>query len=119
MKKLKKNKKLATFIIEKWVTKDKISWPRDMKIAYAAIELYPEKEFWEQLPKKIEATSMIIFASEKAKYALKMQYEEWKQKELVKKNYQPEEFKKFELEITEIKVDNTPKKPRNALDFCR
>ena len=119
-KKPNKDKELATFIIRKYVNEKSIVWSRDFKFAYGLLELYPEKEFWEQLSKKVETNSMALFGAEKVKYALKMQYEEWKTKKLIKSNYKPEEFQKFELEVDKpVIVENNGSKPRNGLEFCR
>lgn len=117
-KKLKKNKKLATFIIKKWVNEKDISWGRDYKIVYKLLESYPEEDFWEQLPKKYEASSMAVFASDKGKYALKMQHQEWQSKIKLKSNYEAETFEKFELDSS-LEAPTLDFRPKNIKDFCK
>lgn len=117
----KKNKTLACFIVEKYVKKEKVSWSRDLKIAYILIDLAPDFPFWKQLDKKFDLDSLVQFNTDKCKFFLTKSYKEWQDKEKLKLTYQPEVFRKFEVDTGEepVKVENIIKKPKSMLDFCK
>lgn len=40
---------ICKLIISKMVVKEKINWPREMKIAKKLLELYPDSSFWKKI----------------------------------------------------------------------
>lgn len=53
--------KTCQYVIEKYVEKAKINWPREIKIAQKLLRFYPEQEFWEDLPPLIKLNSLAYF----------------------------------------------------------
>lgn len=47
-----KKSELARYIVSKFVEKDKIIWPRDIKIANYLIKRIPDEKFWQLLGEK-------------------------------------------------------------------
>ena len=73
----KRRSKLAKFIVEKYVLKRDINWPRDMKIAVRMVSEFPENRFWEGLPVKFQSPSLVCLNTEKARAFLLRSWQEF------------------------------------------
>ena len=75
---VKRRIRLAKFIVEKYVTKHEINWPRDVKMANKMVELYPEDQFWESLPVKFQSPTLACLMMPKAQEYLRRTWMEFK-----------------------------------------
>lgn len=102
--------KLCQFIIKKFI-KDKINWPREIKIAQNLIKIYTKYSFWNNL-NDIKLPSLAWFLTEDGKRFL---VTEDKKKYLIIKK--PE---KIHLQKNKIGEDkNICQKPKTLLQFIR
>ena len=104
------NHKLCQFIVKKFI-KDKINWPREIKIAQSLTKTYEKYNFWNNL-NDLKLPSLAWFLTEDGKRFLAT---EDKKKYL---NIQkPEEAPLQENKIGEDK--NICKKPKTLIEFIR
>lgn len=90
---------LSKFIINKFSKREEISWPRDFKILKKVTENYPNKEFWEWLPKEEWMYSVVYFATFSGKQYLSDKFFEFLKK---KKRENEQVFKKNSKYVEEI-----------------
>jgi hypothetical protein len=79
--------KAAQYIVQKYVPKDKINWPRDIKIAFKLYDKYPDIAFWMAV-KEIEFESMVGLLTKHAKKFIQEQYNAFKFKVEAPKVYE-------------------------------
>lgn len=108
----KSEQDLAKYIVTKYVKKSLIIWPRDVKIAYDLIKIYPEQEFWERLPCSIKSPALTHIITSRAKAYIYQQYLNFK---LVI----PEKIVHI-LEDNKVGEDRIiPHIPNSILEFCK
>ena len=100
------NHKLCQFIIKKFI-KDKINWPREIKIAQKLIKIYKKYSFWNNL-NDLKLPSLAWFLTEEGKIFLST---EDKKKYLIIEK--PKEIILNENKIGEDK--NICKKPKTLI----
>lgn len=59
-----RKKQLNKLIVEKFVKKESIIWPREMKLANALIEKYPDYKFWSSINFEFKLNSLAWFIGE-------------------------------------------------------
>lgn len=59
-----RKKALNKLIVEKFVKKETIIWPREMKMANDLIERYPDYDFWESIQFDFKLNSLAWFIGE-------------------------------------------------------
>lgn len=102
------NHKLCQFIVKKFI-KDKINWPREIKIAQSLIKTYKKYTFWNNL-NDLKLPSLAWFLTEDGKRFLAT---EDKKKYLDIKRAQ-------EIPLSENKIGedkNICKKPKTLIEF--
>lgn len=114
-KKINKPHALAKFIVGKWIQKNDINWPRDIKLAMPLAALYPEFEFWDGLPVRFHPDNFAALITEKAKKYLATQYIQFKLVLPTKEGYKLEDTKVGE-DLTTIPLE---KKPTSIMEFCK
>lgn len=102
------NHKLCQFIVKKFI-RDKINWPREIKIAQSLIKTYKKYNFWNNL-NDLKLPSLAWFLTEDGKRFLATED---------KKKYldiqRPQEIPLLENKIGEDK--NICKKPKTLIEF--
>lgn len=103
--------KLAQIIVTKLVRKNKIVWPRDMKMAKKLIDFYPEEEFWKSFEPRYQMFSLAYYLAEDGKKEL----ENHSVKMNLTDDYKEPNFKFEEENVESSKQINS--KPKTMKEF--
>lgn len=104
------NHKLCQFIIKKFI-KDKINWPREIKIAQGLVKKYKKYNFWNNL-NDLKLPSLAWFLTEDGKRFLATEDK--------KKYLNIQKVKEVSLQENKIGEDkNICKKPKTLIEFIR
>jgi len=105
------NHKLCQFIVKKYI-KDKINWPKEIKIAQSLIKKYKTYKFWHNL-KDLKLPSLAWFLTDEGKKTLAIQ-------ESINKLNIIKDKKDIFLSENKIGEDkNVCQKPKTLLEFIR
>jgi hypothetical protein len=102
------NHKLCQFIIKKYI-KEKVNWPREIKIAQKLTKIHKGYSYWDNL-KELKLPSLAWFLTDEGKVF--MATESIKQKMIIEKPI------KYQLEENKIGEDKKVcQKPKSLLEF--
>ena len=112
-------------IVEKFVRKNEIDWPRDMKAATALLKIFPEHGFWEWLEPHPTVSNLGFFRSKKNltilkdRYSLFLQRKDLKEsKEKLKESFDSKVAASYNQEDSKVGEDiPIVKKPRTLKEF--
>lgn len=106
---------LCRYIITKFVAKESINWPREIKIAQKLTTQYQEPEFWEKCHVTDRPLSTLAyFLAQSGQLYLSRQHDRYAVGEL-------DQTEEIELESGPVSVYTGPiiEKPKTVLDFIR
>lgn len=112
-------------IVEKFVRKNEINWPRDMKAAIMLLKIFPEHGFWEWV-EPYPIVSRLGFLQNKEimqglrdRYSLFLQQKDLKQsKEKLKESFDSKAAVSYNEENSKVGEDiQIVKKPRTLKEF--
>lgn len=63
------------FLVSSILKKDKINWPKEIKIAQKLLNLYPEIKFWEELYLDTYPNSLCVFLTDSGQKLLKKEHD--------------------------------------------
>lgn len=115
----KLNRKLACFIIEKYINSESINWGRDTKLVYKLIDKFPEPEFWYNLPVLRKVDTAVFLWAEKARKRLSDQYLIFKTKLQNDKVVTFESEKELDLGEKVGEDYKVSEKRQSMLEFCK
>ncbi len=113
-------RKVATFIVEKYVKDGYINWGRDLKISYKFADKYPDLNFWMALPVKFQVESMVMLWTPKAKNMIEINYNKYILALRMQKSLIIEEAAPLPVLGDKVGEDYQVKeKQRSVLEFCK
>jgi len=118
----RKRKDLATYVVEKYIKKNKIDFRRDMFLAYKLVDKFSSFPFWRAMPIKNQVDSMAVLWAEKSRKRVGFLFEKFKEKEDLQKKVIVQIDEKHEIGTEKVGEDFiflANKKPNSIIDFCR
>ncbi len=117
----KERKKLALYVVKKYILASKVNYPRDIPLCYKLIDKFPSFLFWQGMPCLRQVATMVILYAPKNRAKLEILFKNFLEKLNIQKAVVLEQ-KRPEIELGEKVGDDRrieTKKPKSILEFCR